>query len=47
LKIGEIHPVVDANEGNGIIQKQRPMPGDSVKSLDAIDLWVFNFRIEE
>ncbi len=47
LKIGQIHNEIDAKEGSGIIQKQSPLPGDSVKSFDTVELWVFNFKIEE
>ncbi|MEO7990504.1 MAG: PASTA domain-containing protein [Chryseolinea sp.] len=47
LKIGEIHTVIDDQVEEGIIQKQSPMPGDSVKSFDTVDLWVFNFQRKE
>ncbi|HOX81848.1 MAG TPA: PASTA domain-containing protein [Chryseolinea sp.] len=46
LKIGETHIVIDDKIGQGIIQKQYPLSGDSVKTFDKIDLWVYNFERE-
>lgn len=44
LKIGEIHNVPDDNSGLNTIQKQIPLPGDSVKHFDTVELWVFNLK---
>lgn len=44
LKIGEIHNVLDDSSGLNTIQKQIPLPGDSVKHFDTVDLWVFNLK---
>jgi beta-lactam-binding protein with PASTA domain len=47
LKIGETHNIQDANSGLNTIQKQSPLPGDSVKHFDTVDLWVFNLQSVE
>ena len=46
LKIGKLHEVQDDSTGLNTIQKQSPLPGDSVKQFDTVDLWVLNFRKE-
>ncbi|WKZ59824.1 MAG: PASTA domain-containing protein [Cyclobacteriaceae bacterium] len=44
LETSKIHPVQDDNKLLNSIQRQLPLPGDTVRHGDQIELWVYNLR---
>ncbi|MBX2967791.1 MAG: PASTA domain-containing protein [Cyclobacteriaceae bacterium] len=45
LEISKLHPVQDDNKLVNSIQRQLPLPGDTVRHGDPIQLWVYNLNI--
>jgi eukaryotic-like serine/threonine-protein kinase len=42
LKLKKVHDVVDTTLESNIIQKHFPVPGDTVRHGDSIELWIYN-----
>ena len=40
LKLRAIHYLTDENEGAGIVKKQLPEAGDTVRLGDDVELWI-------